>query len=509
MSIERNNNETVTRRLLRADAERAVPVTLDLWPRIHEQVDRRSVPVAQPIRQHRRRWASPHKGVAFAGAALLLVSSGIAGYMQFQGPQPVSAQVLLQRAVAESAVKPDSVTHQVWDLTSHQQPELGHAGSTVRQHIEVWTQVDHQGVAIREAGMTRDSTGGVQITLRDGSITQQYNPSTRTLTISTPAAPTCRYGRPRPAQEYRMPMLLDRSFVLTAARSRHQELRLLPPRTLGGIRVYVVEINRRAADFATQPAAQAPVWYRETVRLYLDMQTYLIRGQDITRFAARGEVVSEVSMRIKRYEVLPLSAVGADVFRLHVPATAHVARTLTPPPSCLLTVAEAMELPRLPAPLLSGSPLGLHLAQIEMDDTVGLTQNGCVSPALGLLPTVPAIVYSYGTGGYQATTPTFCVAASLTAGLTLSGLLTTARRLPVSLGGQRVQARYFKIAGATGGVSTHILWGRINGKIVVISGAYMTEREFFTTIGRLVDGHAKAEVVTRLQSDLDHVHPGA
>jgi len=463
--------------------------------------------IAQALQEHAAQRTRPRRPLLWRRslvAVLLLIAGGMAGYLHVQSPSPVSAQAILQRAASGPAISPDSVVHQVWTSLSYQMIS-GRPVMVDRQHVEVWTQVDRHGHAIREASMLTGSASDAQRTLRTGAIVQQYNPHTTSLTILTPAPTICAVGSPEKRQAQTVPMLLDRSFLRTAPRIRTQTLRLLPPQMLGGVAVNVVDVSTALVTLAP---GKEPVQYHQRVRLYIDARTFVIRGEDIARIPTHGLAQLEVSLRIMRYEVLPLSA-AARVFQLRVPATAHIIRNLLPPQPCLLTVAEAVALPHQPSIILSGHPSGLHLARIDMGATAGLTPNACVAPAPTLLPVVPAVAYYYQTWGESALGPrVFCVVTTLNPmpSLTPPPLVTQALTLPIA--GQRMQARYVQIQTASvGEIATHLLWYYVGGKVVALTGTAMTKREFFIIVRSLVKGQGHPTTAASLQRDLDTAHP--
>lgn len=275
--------------------------------------------------------------------------------------------------------------------------------------------------------------------------------------------------------------------------------------TLDGVAVNVVDISRAGVDLAPETA---PAPYHVTVRLYIDARTFVIRGQDIVRIPAQGPPHPEVSLRMVRYEVLP-AAVADRVFQLRVPATTRITRTSLPPPSCVLTVAQAVALPHQPALLLSGPPPRVRLVRIVMGADAGLTPNACIAPAPFMLPVVPALTYYYQAPPLPTGVPRiFCVSTSLAPVPSFLSPPLSAQALTLPIAGRRVQVHYAQLpTPGSSEIATHLLWYRSADNVVALAGTAMTKDMFFGLIGALVEGRGHPATVTRLQHDLDTLRP--
>jgi len=257
---------------------------------------------------------------AFA-AALLLALSGVAGYLHWQQPTPVSAQDVLRHVAA--ALQPADPAHVVHDVsTVHVANAPGVSGLMAPDvTVDQWTQRDANDRIVRQDTVFSDLRGTVlHHTVQNGSSLQLYNASQHVTVVMT---------APPPAHnQIVIPDPFDtaslRQFVLDAQQGANPEARVLPGQTLDGATVYPIRVVH-TLSYDPQPNAKtAP--HRFTVTLYVDTGTYLIHELDMSSANAAGRVLSSAVLRVVRHEVVLLSAVPASVFTLHTPAHTRVIR---------------------------------------------------------------------------------------------------------------------------------------------------------------------------------------
>jgi len=264
--------------------------------------------------------------LASLATALLLTVSGLLGYLKWQAPTPVSAQTVLRHAAAAVRLPgPDQVAHMI--SMAHTVNAPGHHGGVsglddpdVR--IEQWAQRDAHGTIIRQDETFTDPAGKLlQRTVDNGQVTMLYSARTRGMVVMTDTATS----GPPPHQI--IPDPFDppsvRQFVLDAQAGTNREARLLPPQTIQGAAVYVVQVVHTVPGGA--PSNDATRW---TVTLYMDQATYAMRRIEVMNATiAKGANVvpgGSTSVQITLQETLPLSAVPAGVFTLHPPAGTQV-----------------------------------------------------------------------------------------------------------------------------------------------------------------------------------------
>lgn len=98
--------------------------------------------------------------------------------------------------------------------------------------------------------------------------------------------------------------------------------------------------------------------------MYIDAQTYAIRGFDRMVQSAQGDWERSMNVRITGSATLPLSAAPAGTFTLQAPPDAHVVGA----PFQSLSLAQAMAQGDGPTPLLPGAPDGLSLRGVSQID---------------------------------------------------------------------------------------------------------------------------------------------
>jgi len=268
--------------------------------------------------------------VASLAAAVLLAVGGLAGYLRWQAPTPVSAQsVLRHTAAALHPVAADRVVHDVSTVHTVNAPGVNagvsgiSANTTPDVTVESWTQWDAAGMVARDDTtiFSGTSTAGplLQRSVRTGLTTRLYSAQSNTTVVMT--------ATPGPAQPQIIPNPFDtaslRQFVLDAQQGKNGEARLLPQQKLDdGTTVDVVQVTH------TQPidpqANAATTARRFIVTLYVDEETYVIHKMDIGAVNAAGTLLTSSAMRVVSYTVVPASGVPPTVFSLHAPANGRV-----------------------------------------------------------------------------------------------------------------------------------------------------------------------------------------
>jgi len=263
--------------------------------------------------------------VAAFAAALLLALSGVAGYLRWQQPTPVSAQDLLRHvAAALQPAGPGHVVHDVSTTLTTSAPGIsaGVSGLTAPNvTIDQWTQRAANGLITRQDITFSDPRGTVlQHKVQNGSILQLYDPIQHMTFVMT-ATQMSTEGQiiPDPFDTASL-----RQFVLDAQQGTNPDAHLLPGQTLDGVMVYVIQVVRTLPGISQANPETSP--HKFTVTLYVNSGTYLIHELDISSANAQGHVLSSTVLRVVRQEVVPLSAVPAQIFTLRIPVHTQVIR---------------------------------------------------------------------------------------------------------------------------------------------------------------------------------------
>lgn len=440
------------------DLDRALhapPPPASLRPALQRELQRRATVSQRPRLPHARglpglplrRWALS------VVAAALVALGGVVGYLRLAAPIPVSAaQIILHKAAtALRGGGPNGVAHAVYVITDPKGVNV--FGTTVpTATLDLWSQGDADGAVIRQALAFTDSKGrplGGR-TILTGRTATTYDPSANTVMTGTLASDSGGAGVANPFDPAQLAQLSQGSDL---------HARLLPRQTLDGVPVDVVAVNRSA----TNPASG-------TITFYIDARTYVPRRIDVP------SGTSIASMRLMSYAIVPRAAVPADTF--DVPRSAHV---FTPSTSRRLTVAQAVALQGVPAPLLPGAPDGLRLQRII--NVASLPGSGFVNyvyQAPGKIVVVQVIQARQFTMGAPAPW----------------------QHLTLTIAGQTVQATYAYGAVAAGH-PYHALLYHQGAAWVNITGSGLNKRAFFALVGRLLDSRTHPNVIAPLQQELD------
>ncbi len=287
------------------------------------QHDTRALSMLKPavyLRALPPRWRPLRPRIISAGAALLLALGGLSAYLHGQGPTPVSAKTILYHsALALQAADPGEVAHNVSLAHTVNAPgvDAGVSGISANTNpdvtIEQWTQRDARGVITRQDISFTDPRGKLlQHTVQDGTSLKLYNAQIGTTDVMTVT----------PSIPPRNPMVPDpfdttslRQFILDVRAGTNQEAGVLPPQTIDGRAVYVVQVVRHIilpvgqVDTATTPRTY-------TVTLYVDQDTYVIHKLEITAANAAGRLLTSATVQVVVNDLVPASTTPAQIFSL-------------------------------------------------------------------------------------------------------------------------------------------------------------------------------------------------
>lgn len=239
-------------------------------------------------------------------AALILAAGGIAAYLQRSGPTPVSAEMVLQRAMA-STLPPNRAIHVVYHTST----------SGERGTLDTWMETNAQGESWRSVNTIRDRAyGRVVFVLRSldehGTMrSYYYEPASSFVRVSSEPARQLRRVRGPFGNVNFTNAASVASYFKTLPHRPGQGPYLLPVHRLDGVAAYAVRAH-------IGPNADYP-----NFTAYFDARTYILRGID--GGSKDGRVVP--SMRLMTDETMPFTQVPADVFQLRVPAALTVIRS--------------------------------------------------------------------------------------------------------------------------------------------------------------------------------------
>lgn len=435
------------------------------------------------------RW-SPRLRLGSLLAALLLALGGAATYVNLHGATPVSAQAILRRAAAAlPRALPDQVVHQTSLLYFGPRDNFGLYQKSlvtgpVTVSVDQWTQLDATGAISQQVTTLTNGAGSLLARmLQVGRDVRIYYPGDGTIQSMIASHGHSSYwvdqlpGRADPRQ-----------FVLAAAQGLIPNTRLLPQQTLDGAPVDVVEMSY-----------PTPVMPGYTVRggahtevLYIDARTYALRDVEENMQTAQGDWEVSLRMRVTGSTVLSLSDAPAGAFALGAPAAARV----LPPPYQPLSVAAAVALPGVPAPLLGGDADGLQLQGVTFTHVpefsgAGYSYQAGTSPLGDLDPHLKSFWVSLGLAHREP-------------GVDESPEMGPSQPLTLTVAGQTVSATYY---GAVGGGAypqgERILTYQQGTVSVWLGGIGLSKDEFFAAVGALADGKSNPALVAQLQHELD------
>jgi hypothetical protein len=464
------------------------------------------VPASTTSRESRRArsWARRLRtGAASVAAAALLTVGGLAAYTHTSSPNSVSAEVLLKHvAAALPGSGGDQVVHEV--QVTRYLGILGLPGTT----RETWTQVDASGTVKREA-LTETVPPDI-LTFRmvqDGTTLRTYDAvfnivETRTLTGSQ--------AQDLDRDPYGVAEM--RQLVATAQAGTAEHAQIQPRQTIGGSTVDVVKLNLDEAKSGVTPPGRSGGPYS---LLFIDPDTYAIRGVDSYSTDASGVAHLGQSMRISLNETMQPTTASQDAFAFAPPPGARVAAqapvcTTIPVPEPI-TVAQAVSEQDVPAYFVSGTTAGLQLQRVERfmqteDTTKGLkltmvtyTYKNADGATLSVAvssggPSGPAAAAAQGHPQARTDTTRAADGAVVT---------TLTRPQTVLIAGVPVDAVYSATSGG-GQNSQDLTYGDTkSGVTVAIHADDLSSADFIAAIASLVDGRAQPAVASHLQQQLD------
>ncbi|HVC81136.1 MAG TPA: hypothetical protein VNL35_11625 [Chloroflexota bacterium] len=240
--------------------------------------------------------------LATLAAALLVTLIGVGGYQRLGGPTSVSAQTVLRRAAAVH-LAPTQAVHLVYSVTVTNGAPIAAIGTA-----DAWLQAGAGGAPTRSAqtlivGSTSLSGRYVQI----GAHVYAYNPMHHAILVSPEARATPSWLVP---SDLFNGANLARDLRVLAERSPGQ-VRVGPRQTLAGRTVDVITVD----GWMNRPA--------QRTTFYFDARTYALRGFDAVS-ADPSYPTASWEARLSSEDTVAASAVPANTFMLHAPATARV-----------------------------------------------------------------------------------------------------------------------------------------------------------------------------------------
>src|SRR5205085_9322422 len=227
------------------------------------------------------------------------------------------------------------------------------------------------------------------------------------------------------------------ALLAAAQASSTDNLRLLSPQTLDGVMVDVVQIRTPPRDTDTFPhAVGASHDTTQITTMYVDAQTYTIRGVDVSTVQASGASTLRYSMRVTRFDIVPLAAAPAGTFTLDAPVGAQYLPPVQPAQGQQPTPFRAV----MATLLLAHAPAGLQLGEMNEDQ--------------GGLYTSTSITYcgSRRCHGQPLNATQFVISFAQTRppSAHVPPMLATGQLLTLTIAGQPVQAYYVEDATSLG-----------------------------------------------------------
>ena len=474
-----------------------------------------SVPPLQHVvvstRYRRSSWSRRLRAaVTSVAAAALLTGGGLAAYFHTTAPAPVSAEVILRHvAAALPLAAGDQVVHEIQVTTDN-----GILGLPPTKY-ETWTQLDASGVVVKET-LYETTVSGVLLRyyVRDGlqlhTFDAEYN-LVENITLTTDDAQSLDND---PYSVTKM-----RQLIVSAQTGNAQDAQLLPPGQIDGVTVDVVKLFDPISKKGQTGAAATGYDTSRYSLLYVDPQTYAIRGVDNYAVDARGTAQIGSSMRVSEDQTVALADAPANTFTFVAPANARVAAEAplctipeTPLP---ITLAQAVAEVKVPPLLLSGDAAGLRLqsitrSQVAQDTTKGLkhtTVTYSYQNASGATFTVQ--LTSDGPQGPAAAASQPHPKPQTVTYRDQSGQTSTTAVRPVTLtiSGTPVNAVYDLSTGGANDNQTASYDDTTTGLTFYASADKLSSTDFFAAIASLVDGRGQPAVVSRLQHELDAAPP--
>jgi hypothetical protein len=254
---------------------------------------------------------TPRRRLVPVALAALVAAGGIGTYLHNQGPTPVSAQTVLQRAAAVSPGT-NEAAHSTYRLS---------ASGGVTGTADLWVGSDASGVLTQFALTQMVSVNGRPAPELSGRLVetdrnfQVYDPATNTVTTSSWGMPPLDAGTSSSSSSavQNLEGILVGAFVsqkFTRAMSDGMQPSAwnLQRETLNGVSVYALNFDPTGQTF------------------YFNTQSYALEGGDWTQ----GGRSWQARLDHSSYQTTGLSSVPAHTFTLNAPANATVV-TLTAP----------------------------------------------------------------------------------------------------------------------------------------------------------------------------------
>jgi hypothetical protein len=280
-------------------------------------------------------WTSYRIRLISLASAAVIVLAGVLGYGRLQAPASVSAAQILQRAAramgrpAAGDVVREVVTYAAFDA----------AGAPLTQVTTTqWARFTADG-SIDRFNLTLVANG--QVEEHDVLNAQGYwfySPAQNSVTQDPPSLIRLEDGPggvvwPKSIIMEPQNLAALRRLLLTAASGK--ETQLLPPQTVDGHRVDVVQMVHREPDSVNgSPVSLPPTAPKtETFTLSIDASTYVLQRLDEHDRNRQGATTGTSTLRVVGYQVMPEAQAPADVFAYSPPPGAQVQRCngATPP----------------------------------------------------------------------------------------------------------------------------------------------------------------------------------
>lgn len=411
-------------------------------------------------------------------AAVIVAMGGLVGYLRVQAPTPVSAQAILQRAAATlTAAHPNEVVHDISRIyygpnRAQDVSQDIYIQGPLTVTVDQWTQVDATGAISRQVTTATNQAGKLVFrALRRGQEVRTYGaqgPGRDWIVDVTQAIES----RPTPFVNSGF-LQLDLARLVGEARTGVASyIHLLPARTVAGTPVNVVEIGTSGS----------------ATILYIDAQTYAIRGVDEIE---SGQL--NLRMRLPRHAIVSPAGIPAGTFALGAPAGVLILHPI--PTTQLLDVVTAVAQSPGLVPVLGRDVSGLQLQAVERSRLVAHAHDidyvyRTTPPDLVRLKQLAVSIVTGPDG------PSVATATGRGSGQPLAG-----QPIAVTIMGRVVPAHYTAMGGSMG--EFHTLTYQQGVKVVSLQGYRMTKVEFFTAVTALVDGKTHPRARARLQRELD------
>ena len=342
--------------------------------------------------------------------------------------------------------------------------------------IESWRQLDSSGVVVRAALVARDASGMLlrQVVIDDQSVTV-YNasgtPSVSERSSSQRMPQFWLAGQNQGRNLVATPALKAARGVLLAMQHDTQA-RLLPEQRLDGHDVVVLASTGPARpDFSRQ--------VREEQRLYIDAQSYQVRGYDAVALERNVPPRLLYSVRVPVDEQLAQGDVPLDAYRFSPPTgTPLMAPRCENPPIALAAAAYGDTTPLLPS-RYDGMKLQMLFSTQSPAGAVGITY--LYQPSASASESLEVALLHGGTAG--AKTGSAVIAPSFT----------------VNMSGKQVRGVLVRTAPTS---NEYTFSYTIGDSTIAVKGTNLGLPRFKLLLGAMRSGQAAIPLQDRLDTDL-------